>query len=394
MKFLSSATAALLFGSVSVVMTASVPVVSFAQEAEEENVEPKASKKFRKAYAGATAVLEAGDPTAIQGSIAALQAVTKDQNDEYWLGTYRFFAGRKMNDDALQVQSLKDLIANPVTPAKTKISFRNELAALAFNKVKEYDTAATQFEALYAIAPSNAAMAFNAALAYNRLGDLKKSIIWADKAIDGQISKGAEVPETWDSAKRGGWYNIISPLRQDSYSDAPLNLNYLRLLRATNNMRFASLFTDYADFGARYPGEVVAVLEEGFAKGVIAKNDISFSEIYAEAKGNASDINKTLATDETDAKNNPKGFLAMIAGDNLLAAGQNSRAIAMYELALQKGNIAGRDGVDQSGKVMIDLARAKLANGDMAGAKAELAKITDPKQKNLVDLMLLYIDTQ
>ena len=402
MKFLSSATAALLIGTASIVAASAVPTEAYAQKkkgkkdkkGDDANAEPKASKGYAKVYGGAAAALEAGEPQAIKSSIQILKEASKTEADQYFTSRYQFIAARKSKDVSAQVQSLKELIANPVTPPKTLTTFRSELALLAFNELKDYQLAATHFQELYRSSGANPSLAFNAGLAFSRINDHKNAILWTNKAIDAQTAAGQAVSEAWQSTKRNNWYNAISPLRKDAYTDSLLNINYLRLLRVTDNMRFPSLFADYAEFGARFPSEVIATFDEGFASGIISKTDISFSELYSEAKRNAREINAKLSADEKDAANSPKGFLAMIAGDNLASTGQHARAIKMYELALQKGNIAGRDGVDQSDKVRLDLARAKIASGDKAGAKAEFAKLTNPKTKSLVEYWNLFLDTE
>ncbi len=399
MKVFSKAIAALLLGTSTVLALGSLPSQAAAQnktepKANPADADPKVSKKFGKIYGAATAALDAGDPAGIAAALQSLEGQATDVSDQYWHARYQFSAGSKLNDNALKAKALTALLSNPVTPARLMSTFQGELGLLAFNNLKDYALAAKVFQEMFASGTADPSIAFNASLAHTRLNDFNQALIWVDKAIDAQSAKGEAVPELWTTAKKNLWYNSIAPIREDAYSDSMFNLSFLRLLAATDNMRFSSLYSDYAQYAARVPNEVISVYDQGFASKIIAKDQIAFSEVYGDAQKNAAAIRSNLTKDEADATASANGFLAMVAGDNLLSVKEYGRAIKMYELAFQKGNIISKDGTNLSEKVTIELARARLLNGDAAGAKADFAKLTSPLGKQLAGLWTLYIDTE
>ena len=356
--------------------------------------EPKLSKKFSKPYVAATPTLDGGDPAAINAALQSLEGVSTEAGDQYWLARLQFSAGSKLNDDALKLKALKALVSNPVTPPRLLGAFQGELGLLAFNNLKDYALAAKTFQDVYNNGSADPTMAFNASLAFTRSGDFSQAIAWVDKAIDSQTAKGVAVPEAWPTAKRNLWYNAVTPSRSDASADPVYNLAFLRILAATDNMRFAALYNDYAELAARVPSEVVSVFDQGFASETISKSQVTFAEIYGDVQKNAATVRPNLAKDEQDAAASANGFLAMVAGDNLLSVKEYDRAIKMYELAFQKGNIRNKDGIDLSEKVTIEMARARLLSGDVAGARAELAKLTSPFGQQLASLWTLYMDTE
>jgi hypothetical protein len=64
------------------------------------------------------------------------------------------------------------------------------------------------------------------------------------------------------------------------------SLSLLRLARLNKALMFEHEFKQYVEYAdaRRYPAEVAAVLDEGFAKGTISKSNLTFSEIYSSAQ--------------------------------------------------------------------------------------------------------------
>ena len=170
----------------------------------------------------------------------------------------------------------------------------------------------------------------------------------------------------------------------------------MRLMRVTNALRFQQEYAGYLDslsyIGVRYPAEAVSVLEEGFAKGVISRNNVTFSEKYNEAKGRLAEDTRTLPGTVAPAKASPRPMLASLTADSFFSHKDYQTAKDLYESALSKGPVLDKDGKDQTDRTRFRLAMSKTMLGDYAGAKADFAQITSANRKAIAEYWLMHID--
>ena len=192
------------------------------------------------------------------------------------------------------------------------------------------------------------------------------------------------------------WHDALAFFDRSRDFNPEETLDVMRLMRATNGLRFQQEYAAYLDslsyIGVRYPAEAVSVLDEGFTKGVISRNNVTFSERYNEAKGRLAEDTRTLAGTIAPAKASAKGMLASLTGDSFFSHKDYKTAKELYESALSKGPVLDKDGVDQTDRTRFRLAMSKTMLADYAGAKADFALIKNANRKAIADYWNMYID--
>ena len=85
------------------------------------------------------------------------------------------------------------------------------------------------------------------------------------------------------------WHDALAFFDRSLTLNPEESLDLMRLMRVTNGLRFQQEYAGYLDslsyIGVRYPAEAVSVLDEGFAKGVISKNNVTFQREIQGSKG-------------------------------------------------------------------------------------------------------------
>ena len=192
------------------------------------------------------------------------------------------------------------------------------------------------------------------------------------------------------------WHDALAFFNRSLNTNPEESLDLMRLMRATNGLRFQQEYAEYLDslsyIGVRYPAEAVSVLDEGFAKGVISRNNVTFSERYNEAKARLAEDTRTLAGTIAPAKASPRAMLATLTGDSFFSHKDYKTAKDLYETALSKGPVLDKDGGNQTDRTRFRLAMAKAMLGDYAGAKADFAQVTGANRKAISEYWVMYIN--
>jgi tetratricopeptide (TPR) repeat protein len=247
-----------------------------------------------------------------------------------------------------------------------------------------------------------------------------EAIAWMGKAIDASKAAGS-VNKTYllraavlsskakNYAGASNFYKdlIIAENNPDYWHDALVFfgrsrdfnpeeiLDIMRLMRATDGFRFQQEYTEYLDslsyIGVRYPAEAVSLLDEGFAKGLISRNNVTFSERYNEAKARLAEDTRTLAGTIAPAKASPKGMLASLTGDSFFSHKDYKTAKELYESALSKAPVLDKDGVDQTDRTRFRLAMSKTMLGDYVGAKADFDMVSSANRKAMAEYWVVFI---
>ncbi|MEE9434053.1 MAG: hypothetical protein V3V15_07415 [Sphingorhabdus sp.] len=415
MKLLSSATAALLLGIASVSMV-TAPVAT-AQDAE---VKTKPSKEFSKVYNEAVKSFLADDEAASKAAIPGLKAAVSKDDDGYMLGSLMFSVGKKFKDPVLEIEGLDRMMASPLIPAAKIPLYHYEKGAAYYNDLKDYSLAAASFEKAYEHGLRRGDIEVNLANSYTLSKNYEKSVDWLVIAIDANAAKGGGLrkdlydqlvansrrsrkPALINKAYKAVlkrvpsdvyWRDALLLFQRNSNLGVQETADLVRLVRAAGALGYRQQYSEYAEVvdSRRYPAEVAAVLEEGFASGVISKSEVTFSEIYNDAKGRVAGLRGGWDQDEREANASSRGYLAMLTGDALLSFNEYGRAQKMYEAALAKGGIAGNDGVDQTDRAQMHLAMALFGQGDLARAKAEFAKTSSANRKAVSEYWIIFIE--
>jgi tetratricopeptide (TPR) repeat protein len=414
-------------------VAASAASAAFAQSDEKPKKEKKGkeaapaapkrnySKPFIAAYMPVANMLnKTKDAVAAKAAFSTVVAAIGNDDDRYEAGILAINIGAPLKDLAFQEQGIDLLIGSATTPVDLKKEYTFRKGAIAYDGKRFADAEKYMLDA-YNIgyrANNIEYLVSNAMSQQNKDAD---AIAWIGKAIEsskaaGAVSKAYVIRAASLSAKMknytaaSNFYKelVITENNPDYWHDALAffdrsrdfnpeeSLDILRLMRATNGLRFQQEYAAYLDslsyIGVRYPAEAVSVLDEGFDKGVISRNNVTFSERYNEAKSRLAEDTRTLPGTIAPAKASSKPMLASLTADSFFSHKDYKTAKDLYESALSKGAVLDKDGGDQTDRTRFRLAMSKAMLGDYAGAKADFAMINNPNRKAIAEYWNMYID--
>ena len=423
MNRISKFAAALLLGAVVVVPSA------YAQKDDKKKKEEAAkpikrtlSKEFQKAYAPAVeALIKKKDFAAAKTAFLTAEAAISTPDDRHEAGIFAISLGRELKDSAMQRKGVDMVVASGVADPKMVPTYIFQQGLYLYQD-KDYPAAEKKLLEAYNSGFRGNSIEIQLSNSYRLQNNYVDAINWLQKAIDAAKATGGKAETQWyaqavnyatrlkDNGKMLYWGKemLKADPRPETFHDAIFlyqrvadldsqeSLALLRLARRNSALLFEHEYKQYVEYAdaRRYPAEVVAVLDEGFAKRTISKSNLTFSEIYSSAKARVPELSVGWDADEKSARADAKGFAALLVGDNLLSFGQFERAKGLYEAALAKGNIIDREGINQTDRALTNLAIAKVNLGDYAGAKADLAKVSGEKRKGIAEYWMIYIDQQ
>jgi hypothetical protein len=378
------------------------------------------SKPFIAAYVPVADLLnKTKDAAAAKAEFPKVVAAIGNDDDRYEAGILAINIGAGLKDLAFQEQGIDLLIASASTPADLKREYTFRKGAIAYDSKRFADAEKNMLDA-YNLGHRANNIEYLISNAMSQQNKEAEAIAWIGKAIDaskaaGPVNKTYLVRAAVLSAKAKNYAGaanfykdlIIAENNPDYWHDALAffdrsrdfnpeeTLDILRLMRATDGLRFQQEYAAYLDslsyIGVRYPAEAVSLLDEGFAKGLISRNNVTFSERYNEAKGRLAEDTRTLAGTIAPAKASPKGMLASLTGDSFFSHKDYKTAKELYESALSKAPVLDKDGVDQTDRTRFRLAMSKTMLGDYAGAKAEFDMVTGANRKAIAEYWVAFI---
>lgn len=384
-------------------MTTAVPVSAKEKPKKEEGAKGKQlspSKGFGPALKKMTDASAAKDAAALQAALAEGQSSATTPDDKYLVAFYQLQSGILGKDQALQSQGLDAMIESGLTPPENVAVYNFYSGNFAYG-AKNYAKAVQRLEAAKAAGSTEAALAPMLMDSYLNAGQIDQGWAIAKAGIDAARAAGTKPSEelyvrpaqAFQKANRTNemldvltmrvqdyptaatWRNTLYILLQQSGGDKDVNLDILRLMRATNSMTQRPEYLEYAALAteAGYPGEVVAVVKQGRASGAIPQKDAHFDAILESqgprAANDAAAVKADAAKPATLA--NPK--VARSTGDALVGNGEAAKAIPLYEAAV-KG--APTDTVAQ-----FRLGVAQALAGQADAAVASLAKVQGNRQR-------------
>lgn len=380
------------------------------------------SKPFVAAFSPALDALnKQKDPAAAKALFPAVVAAIQSDDDRYEAGVFAINVGAQLKDIVFQEQGIDLLLASASTSASLKTQYTFQKGAIAYDN-KRYPDAEKLMTDAYNLGHRGNNIEFLISNAQSQQGRDSEAMAWIGKAIEadkasGKVNKAYYLRAATIAAKAknlGGaanWYKELLKTENNSdywhdalvYFDRSLTFNpeetldLMRLLRATGGLRFQQEYAQYLDslsyIGVRYPAEAVSLLDEGFAKGVISRSNVTFGERYAEAKARLAEDTATLAGTVGPAKAaSAKPMLTSLTADSFYSHKNYQTAKELYEAALQKGPVMDKEGKDQSERTRFRLAMSKTMLGDYGGAKADFAMITGANRKAMAEYWLMFID--
>ena len=412
--------AALVAGASSMVVA---PAAAKKEDKGDPNA-PKLSAEFRAPASAAQTALAANNLAGAEPSIVQAEAAAKSDDEKYYAATLRLqleaakekqvqAAGGKVDETPLRAP-LEALIANPRTTPEQKANYAYSRGRLSFEAL-QYADAVKWFTQAKQLGYNDPQLDLAMVKARLESGDTQGGLAELSASIDRTTAAGQKAPEEYykyalsTSIKKGtkadsmswmkrwliayptpeNWHVVLfvygvdqSPL---SKLDKSQLIDVFRLLRQVKGLGDQYSYLEYGqkvlDIGL--PDEAKTVIAEGRASGKVPAGGAG-SEITADAvKGIASE--GPLSSLATRAKTAPTGNLAQQTADAYLGKGDYANAIALYQVALQKGSVKNDD-------VNTHLGIALALSGDKAAAKTAFAAVQGAPRSEIAQFWTLWID--
>ncbi|MFZ5666146.1 MAG: hypothetical protein ACOY7L_13110 [Pseudomonadota bacterium] len=405
---------------------------AFAQRTEKKGKKGKdeapqmeLSAEFRNAFSAAQTAFGASDFVTAEAKLNEAAAVAASADEKYLTGKLTLQIGLKKNDEAMQMKGIEQALASGKSTdaeKKTFNSFIGEKALLKndFARARQYLTAAVEAgqngpvnlfqlaEAHFgeAIAKSGGRSidATNAPIAAAGLPYLQRAVeadlagtkqysaSWAKRGF--QIARATKTDSSVFAnlllradAGKGAWHEVVQAVQADNRNfTSEQNLDAMRLLRMAGGMTSASDFQEYIEAAgaARRPTEVIALIEEGKAAGIITDGNAYFKDALATASGARGEYVATLPESVRDSRGKATATVTLATADALLANKQYAEAEELAGIAVTKG------ATDKERALMVQ-AIAQVAQGKYEPARQTLAGVTGVRAP-LAKLWTLYID--
>jgi tetratricopeptide (TPR) repeat protein len=385
------------------------------------NVYLKSAGKTKDA-AGVAATAAAA--TTASASWDAMKAAIKSEDDKYQAGVFGQQIGNEAKNEAMRSEAVDLVIASAFTPTDVRTTYVFQKAATAYD-TKDWVNAETLLIQAHNAGYKSVTIAGGVEMliadSLNMQKKYPQSLEWMQKSLDASKQPGAKAlpdnfyPRAANVAIRSGdagavakwmrelvnsnptadyWHDALMQTYKYADLDSQEVLDLMRLLRTVGGMKYEQNYSAYATDAliAFFPTEMKAVLDEGFAKGTISKTNATFGGRYNDTVEKLKIDGFSLTVLDQDIASAKTGASSAFAGDIALSVGEFARAKAAYEAALGKGAIVDKEGKDLSERTIMRLGIAKLKLGDVAGAKAEFAKVSAPGRKSVADYWLLYAE--
>jgi hypothetical protein len=161
--------------------------------------------------------------------------------------------------------------------------------------------------------------------------------------------------------KKEYWGDAIRRVQTQTSFARSLELDALRLARATGSLTSAAQYTAMAQLALRagFPAEAKSIVEEGFASGVLGTGADADAQrkLRATVAKQAADDERLLPQNAKDAAAAKEGTPLVTVGFATVTAGQYDKGLALIEEGIAKG------GLKQPDEARLHLAIAYLAAG-------------------------------
>jgi hypothetical protein len=362
------------------------------------------SKEFRAAAGPVEADIKANKLDGMAARLDALTSQFKLPDEQFILGARRYEFGRATNNQA-------ELRKAVITMIDSKSSLNNNAAQLnaaagqyAYN-AQDFPDALARLNEAVRLGNKEPDTFILMAEASFRSNNIPQGLGYAGQAVAAKKALGQRAPEDWfrrplslsiraklptEIAKWSrelvgaypspqNWRDTLLTFKDGAKLDGQPALDVMRLIRSAKALAGERDYFEYAALATErgLPGEAKAVIDEGMASGAISKASRPLNELLAAATAKVAGDLSSLAASEKRASTDAAGKIAAGTADAYLGYGQDSKAVPLYRLALQKGQV-DNDAVNT--RLGIALARqgqvpeAKQAFAAVTGPRAEVAK--------------------
>lgn len=409
--------------------TAGIIAAPAVAKDKKEDAKPglKLSPEVLKAAQVAQPAIGAKDFATAEPAVLTIETNAKTDDDKYLAAALRYdleqqklAAQQTANPNApinetVLAKPLDALLASPSTPVDRRGRYAYRRGALSYNS-KQFGEALRYFAMAKQAGYTDDVIDLQIAQAKIGSGDVKGGLTDLNTAIDRETAAGRKAPEdyykygigkamaTKDNAQSLTWLRkylqaypspkiwrsvvVIYGLQPDSMAtlDNPQKIDLYRLIRVNHGLADQNDYGEYAQktFARGLAGETKNVLQEGIAAGKIPATATSDKALLAAAtKANAAEGSLTAL--EKRAAAGSDGKLAAQTGDAYLGQGNDTKAVELYRLALQKGGV-------NADEVNTHLGIALGRSGDKAAAATAFGAVTGQPRADIASLWMLWLN--
>lgn len=400
---------ALATGS-AVVATAVFPTEASAQRNRDKKDKEKEADgggygdDFRAAYLPLEEAMKAegSDLSGMTGQLQTLGGLLNTSDEKIAGGNLIYRAATQIQNPALQIIGMEAMLASGKVPAEALGQY-NVVAYNLLTNAGEHLRARPYLQAAIDNNYTNASVTaetLQLMMAENffAAGDNQGGLAYLKDKIAARKGQGLVVPEQWyrrgvavtysneivpdvydfatmwvgNYSTQTNWTDAINIVRNlNSYESSEM-LDLFRLSRKVGALTSASDYDYYVEVAdpRRLPNEVIEVINQGMAAGVVASSNAYITDSLAEAKQRVAADRSDLPALERDANAANAGLRTVVAaGDTFLSYSDYQKAVGFYQKAL------GMPGVDTN-EVLTRLGIAQIGVGDYAGATESLARVS------------------
>jgi tetratricopeptide (TPR) repeat protein len=355
------------------------------------------SKEARPALKALETAVKAKDEANYATVLAAAQTAATTADEKYFVAKLRLEHGLNANNTAEQLAALETVVAEGAPDATELPRLHQSIGVLAFNAAN-WQRSHDAFAKVVELDPNNRDALINLALTKTKLKRSAEALPLMQQAIASAKAAGVAIPEAWyrnalqlayEARKpeavalsrevytlfptAENWRNALVVYRDSVRTDDNVNIDTLRLMRASKAIALKNEYYDLAIAlsDAGLPGEAKAVLEESVAANLGRTTDDTYRRVMTLVAAKVGEDRAALPGLEARAPSAPTGRLAFRTADALLGYGEYAKAAALYRVAISKG---GAD-VD-TGLANTRLGIALALAGNKAEAETVLKGVT------------------
>ncbi len=404
MRFLSHFSMAVALATVGTLAITALPQEAQAQKkTKEKDSAVKISKEIQPKVAAIQAAMATETPATAKPLVEALLAETLSADDRFIAGQLAIQIGGAIKDTGLQEQGIIASLESGRTGPEQLPAFNFFAGNFAYGADRWAD-AAKWFQAAYDLGyRANNIEPLLAETFFKRNMYAEGLAKW-DEILNNANASPTKAPESWYRLARDralaskdkdlyakwatkwataypsgdSWGDAVAANRWTSQADTVQNLEVLRFMKATDSLKTTRDYKEFAEEAQRKNlfGEVVAVLEEGQQKGVIASTSPLIAEVLTPARREVSADKASLPAQPSAVRGSGSSSVMMNFADVWLGYKDFDKAAAFYEAGLAKPGAdmnRGYMGIGTAHAYAGDLAAAKQAFAKVSGTRAPLA---------------------
>lgn len=390
-----------------------VPALAAKKEKAPAGPKLEVSKEFRAAAGPVEADIKAKKFDGISARLDALASQFKMPDEQFLLGARRYEFGKETNNVEELRKAVITMVESKSALIPNAIQLNGAAGQYAYN-AKDYGDAIARLSEAVRLGSKDPDHFILMAESSFQLGKVAEGLDFADRAIAAKTAAGQTAPSDWyqralSVAVRSksqpqiakwsvarvaayptpqNWRDALLIYKDNAKLDGQPALDVMRLIRAAKALAGERDYFEYAALATErgLPGEAKAVIEEGMASNAIGKSSRPLNELLAAAKEKVTADLPSLAVSEKKAAADAAGRIAAGTADAYLGYGDDNKAVSLYRLALQKGQL---DSDTINTRLGIALARL----GQSAQAKEAFAAVKGPRAE-IAKYWMLWLDTK